>query len=282
MFEIMGKEQLASGIFQMVVSAPRVANKSLPGQFIILRINEYGERIPLTIKDSDPETGTVTIVFQAVGKTTMQLSALNVGDAILDLVGPLGNPTELPEGEAEVVCIGGGVGTACIYPQVKELARRGSRVTVIIGSRTRGLLIMEDDLRRFASRLIVCTDDGSYGEKGFVSDALKRLLEAGESLDLVIAIGPLMMMKAVADVTRPYDIHTIVSLNPIMVDGTGMCGGCRVTVGGEVKFTCVDGPEFDAHKVDFTELFMRQRHYLEEERLATDRYHLLMEGKENV
>ena len=185
----------------------------------------------------------------------------------------MGNPTELPESEAEVVCVGGGVGTACIYPQVKELARRGSAVTAIIGSRTRDLLIMEDELREVADRLIVCTDNGSYGEKGFVSDALKRSLEAGASPDLVIAIGPLLMMKAVADVTRPYDIHTIVSLNPIMVDGTGMCGGCRVTVGDEMKFTCVDGPEFDAHKVDFDELFMRQRYYMDEEKLAKERYH---------
>ena len=185
----------------------------------------------------------------------------------------MGNPTELPESEAEVVCVGGGVGTACIYPQVKELAHRGSHVTVIIGSRTRDLLIMEDELRKLADRLIVCTDDGSYGEKGFVSDALRGLLQAGADLELVIAIGPLMMMKAVADATRPYDIHTIVSLNPIMVDGTGMCGGCRVTVGDEMKFTCVDGPEFDAHKVDFDELFMRQRYYMDEEELAKERYH---------
>jgi ferredoxin--NADP+ reductase len=272
MFEIKEKEQLASGIFQMVISAPRVAKKALPGQFIILRIDESGERIPLTIKDSDAEAGTVTIVVQVAGKTTAQLSMLNVGDAISDLVGPLGNPTELPEGKAKVVCIGGGVGTACIYPQVKELARRGSDVTVIIGARTKDLLIMEDELRNLASRLIVCTDDGSYGEKGFVSGPLKKMLEAGERPDLVIAIGPLLMMKAVAGVTRGYAVHTIVSLNPIMVDGTGMCGGCRVTVGGEVKFTCVDGPEFDAHKVDFDELFMRQRYYLDEEKLAREKH----------
>jgi ferredoxin--NADP+ reductase len=272
MFEIKDKEQLAPGIFQMVISAPRVARKALPGQFIILRADERGERIPLTVKDSDPEAGTVTIVVQVAGKTTWQLSMLNAGDAILDFVGPLGNPTELPEGEAEVVCIGGGVGTACMYSQVKELACRGSDITAIIGARTKDLLIMEDELRELASRLIVCTDDGSYGEKGFVSEPLKKMLEAGERPDLVIAIGPLLMMKAVADVTREYDVHTIVSLNPIMVDGTGMCGGCRVTVGGEVKFTCVDGPEFDAHKVDFDELFMRQRYYLDEEKLAREKH----------
>jgi ferredoxin--NADP+ reductase len=279
MFKIRDKEQLATGIYQMVISAPRVAKKALPGQFIILRIHERGERIPLTIKDSDKEGGTVTIVFQVAGKTTAQLSTLNVGDAIRDLVGPLGNPTELPEGEASVVCIGGGVGTACIYPQVKELSRRGSHVTVITGARTRDLLIMEDELRELASRLIVCTDDGSYGEKGFVSDALKRMLEAGERPDLVIAIGPLMMMRVVADVTRVYDVHTIVSLNPIMVDGTGMCGGCRVTVGGEVKFTCVDGPEFDAHLVDFDELFMRQRYYLDEEKLASEKHNCIRSAR---
>ena len=272
MFEIKEKKQLAPGIFQMVISAPRVAKKALPGQFIILRIDETGERIPLTIKDSDPEAGTVTIVVQVAGKTTSQLSELGAGDAISDLVGPLGNPTELPEEKAKVICIGGGVGTACMYPQVKALARLGSDVTAIIGAKTKDLLIMEDELRELASRLIVCTDDGSYGEKGFVSDPLKKLLEAGERPDLVIAIGPLLMMKAVAGVTKPYSVHTIVSLNPIMVDGTGMCGGCRVTVGGETKFTCVDGPEFDAHEVDFDELFMRQRYYLDEEKLSKERH----------
>ena len=272
MFEIKEKEQLASGIFQMVVSAPRVAKKALPGQFIIFRIDEHGERIPLTIKDSDPDSGTVTIVFQIAGKTTSQLSTLNIGDALSDFVGPLGNPTELPEDKAKVVCMGGGVGTACMYPQVKELARRGSDVTAIIGAKTKELLIMEDEFRELATRLIVCTDDGSYGEKGFVTDPLRKMLEAGERPDLVIAIGPLLMMKAVANVTRGYGVHTIVSLNPIMVDGTGMCGGCRVTVGGETKFTCVDGPEFDAHEVDFDELFMRQRYYLDEEELAREKH----------
>ena len=272
MFEIKEKKQLAPGIFQMVILAPRVAKKALPGQFIILRLDETGERIPLTIKDSDPEAGTVTIVVQVAGKTTSQLSELGAGDAISDLVGPLGNPTELPEEKAKVICIGGGVGTACMYPQVKALARLGSDVTAIIGAKTKDLLIMEDELRALANRLIVCTDDGSYGEKGFVSDPLKKLLEAGERPDLVIAIGPLLMMKAVAGVTKPYSVHTIVSLNPIMVDGTGMCGGCRVTVGGETKFTCVDGPEFDAHEVDFDELFMRQRYYLDEEKLSKERH----------
>jgi len=272
MFEIKEKEQLASGIFQMVISAPRVAKKALPGQFIILRIDETGERIPLTIKDSDSEAGTVTIVVQVAGKTTSLLSELNAGDALLDFVGPLGNPTELPEDKAKVVCVGGGVGTACMYPQVKELKRRGCDVTVIIGSRTKDMLIMEDDLQEFADRFIVCTDDGSYGRKGFVSEPLKDMLEAGEKPDLVLSIGPLMMMRAVAEVTRPYGVHTIVSLNPIMIDGTGMCGGCRVTVGGEVKFTCVDGPEFDAHEVDFKELFMRQRYYLDEEKASKEKH----------
>ncbi len=272
MFEIKERKQLAPGIFQMVIPAPRIAKKALPGQFIILRIDESGERIPLTIKDSDPEAGTVTIVVQIAGKTTSQLSELGAGDAISDFVGPLGNPTELPEGKARVICIGGGVGTACMYSQMKELARRGSHVTAIIGAKTKDLLIMEYELRELASRLIVCTDDGSYGEKGFVSDPLKKILEAGEKPDLVIAIGPLLMMKAVAGVTKPYGVHTIVSLNPIMVDGTGMCGGCRVTVGGETKFTCVDGPEFDAHLVDFDELFMRQRYYLDEEKLSKERH----------
>ena len=272
MFEIKEKKHLAPIVFQMAISAPRVAKKAQPGQFIILRIDENGERIPLTIKDSDPEKGTVTIVVQVAGKTTAQLAQLKAGDSISDFVGPLGNPTELPEDKSRVICIGGGVGTACMYPQVKELARRGHHVTVIIGFRTKELIIMEEELGELADKLIVCTDDGSYGEAGFVSDALKKLLEAGEHPDLVIAIGPLMMMKVVADVTREYDVHTIVSLNPIMVDGTGMCGGCRVTVGGEVKFACVDGPEFDAHQVDFKELFMRQRYYLDEEKLAKEKH----------
>lgn len=272
MFEIVKKEQLAPVIYQMEVVAPRVAKKALPGQFIIIRVDEHGERIPLTIKDSDPEKGTIKIVFQVVGKTTTALSELNVGDHILDLVGPLGNPTELPEGKSKVICIGGGVGTACMFPQVKELSKRGSDVTAIIGARTKELIILEDEIREYVSRLIVCTDDGSYGKKGFVSDALREILQSGERPDLVIAIGPTLMMRSVADVTREYGIHTLVSLNPIMVDGTGMCGGCRVTVGGQVKFTCVDGPEFDAHKVDFDELLMRQRYYLEEERISKERH----------
>jgi len=272
MFEIKEKEQLAPVIYQMVISAERTAKKALPGQFIIIRIDETGERIPLTIRDSDPEKSTITIVFQVAGKTTTHLSELNVGDSILDVVGPLGNPTDLPEGESNVICVGGGVGTACMFPQVKELSRRGSYVTAIVGARTKELVLLEDDFRKYASRMIVCTDDGSYGKKGFVTDALRELLDAGEKPDLVIAIGPLMMMKFLADVTKEYGVHTIVSLNPIMVDGTGMCGGCRVTVGGEVKFTCVDGPEFDAHKVDFNELLMRQKYYLDEEKISKEKH----------
>lgn len=279
MFEIKEKKQLATIIFQMVISAPRIAKKALPGQFIIIRIDERGERIPLTIQDSDSETGTISIVFQVAGKTTTYLSELDEGDMLLDIVGPLGNPTELPEGKSKVVCVGGGVGTACMYPQVKELAKRGSEVIAIVGARTKELVILEDDLRKYATKLIVCTDDGSYGRKGFVSDALKEILDSGEKPDLVIAIGPLVMMRAIADLTKPYGVHTIVSLNPIMVDGTGMCGGCRVTVGGEVKFTCVDGPEFDAHKVDFNELLMRQRYYLEEEKLSKEKYTCRLSSK---
>ncbi len=272
MFEIKEKKQLATIIFQMVISAPRIAKKALPGQFIIIRIDERGERVPLTIQDSDAEAGTISIVFQVAGKTTTYLSELNAGDMLLDVVGPLGNPTELPEGKSKVVCVGGGVGTACMYPQVKELSKRGSEVTAIVGARTKELVILEDDLRKYATKLIICTDDGSYGRKGFVSDALKEILDSGDKPDLVIAIGPLIMMRVIADLTKPYGVHTIVSLNPIMVDGTGMCGGCRVTVGGEVKFTCVDGPEFDAHKVDFNELLMRQRYYLEEEKTSKEKY----------
>jgi len=285
MFKIKSKEQLAPIIYQMVVSAPRVAKKALPGQFIIIRIDERGERIPLTIKDSDPEAGTITIVFQVAGRTTTYLSELNIGDDVLDLVGPLGNPTDLPEGKSKVICVGGGVGTACMFPQVKELSRRGSDVTAIVGARTKELVLLEDDFRKYATKLIVCTDDGSYGRKGFVSDALKEILESGDKPDLVIAIGPLMMMRVIADVTKAFDVHTVVSLNPIMVDGTGMCGGCRVTVGGEVKFTCVDGPEFDAHKVDFNELLMRQRYYLDEEKLSKEKHECqldLQKGNINV
>ncbi len=272
MFEVKYKEQLASGIFQMAISAPRVAKKALPGQFIILKIDEYGERIPLTIKDNDPGEGTVTIVFQVAGKSTLQLSLLKTGDMIEDFVGPLGNQTKLPDSKSRVVCIGGGVGTACMYSQVKELVRRNSAVTAIIGARTKNLLIMGDDLKEIGAELIICTDDGSYGLKGFVSNALENMLQTGEKIDLVLAIGPLLMMKSIADVTQGYGVHTLVSLNPIMVDGTGMCGGCRVTVGGVTKFTCVDGPEFDAHLVDFDELFMRQRYYLDEEKLAKEKH----------
>ncbi len=272
MFEIKEKKQLATIIFQMVISAPRIAKKALPGQFIIIRIDERGERIPLTIQDSDTEAGTISIVFQVAGKTTTYLSELNAGDMLLDVVGPLGNPTELPDGKSKLVCDGGGVGTACMYPQVKELSKRGSEVTAIVGARTKELVILEDDLRKYATKLIICTDDGSYGRKGFVSDALKEILDSGDKPDLVIAIGPLIMMRVIADLTKPYGVHTVVSLNPIMVDGTGMCGGCRVTVGGEVKFTCVDGPEFDAHKVDFNELLMRQRYYLEEEKTSKEKH----------
>ncbi len=270
MYKIREKTVLNPQVKKMVVEAPHVVRRALPGQFIILRIDEDGERIPLTIADTDKEKGTVTIIFQEVGKTTAQLGALGAGDALQDFVGPLGTPSHL-DGYKKAVVIGGGLGTAIAYPQAKALHEKGAEVTTIIGFRNKELILLEDELKKCSSQLFVTTDDGSNGTKGFVSDILKQLLDSGNTYDLVIAIGPLVMMKAVANVTRPYGIKTIVSMNPVMVDGTGMCGGCRVTVGGKTKFACVDGPDFDGHEVDFDEAMRRSAMYGAMEKESTQR-----------
>ncbi len=264
MYKIVNKRALNAFVSLMEIEAPLIAAKGKAGQFVILRVNETGERIPLTLADEDPERGTITIMYQKVGKTTDLLDTLNVGDAILDVVGPLGKATDL-DGFKRVAVIGGGVGCAIAYPEAKALHRLGAHVDMIAGFRNRDIIMLEQDLEAVSSRLFVMTDDGSNGNKGFVTTKLQELLDAGEKYDLVIAIGPLPMMRAVANVTKPYDIKTIVSMNPIMVDGTGMCGGCRLTVGGETKFACVDGPEFDAHQVDWDEAMHRSGQYKEQE-----------------
>jgi ferredoxin--NADP+ reductase len=251
----------------LVVSAPLIAKKAHAGQFVILRIDEYGERFPLTLVDWNPEEGSIVLIIQEVGASTKKMGNLNAGDYVEDIVGPLGNPTHVGK-YGEVAVIGGGVGTALIYPWVRVLKEAGNYVVTILGARNVSLLLLEEELRSLSDELHISTDDGTKGIKGLTSDVLKSLLEEGRKLDLVMAAGPVPMMRAVAEVTRPFRIKTIVSLNPIMVDGTGMCGGCRVTVGGETKFACVDGPEFDAHQVDFRELTNRLRTYLEEESKA--------------
>jgi ferredoxin--NADP+ reductase len=255
---------------QFVIEAPRIARKQLPGQFVILRLYDAGERIPLTIKGSDPLRGTITIVVQSVGKTTSLLNDLEAGDAILDVVGPLGKPSEIEE-FGNVVVIGGGVGTAIALPTARALRDAGNHVTAILGARTKDLLILEDEVRAASDELFVMTDDGSYGGHGLVTDKLRDLMAAG-SIDYILAIGPVPMMKAVAEATREPKIRTVVSLNSIMVDGTGMCGGCRVIVGGKSAFACVDGPEFDAHDVDFKVMSQRNAMYREYEQLAMERY----------
>jgi len=277
--KILKKEVLTPQIKLMVVEAPWVAKRAKPGQFVILRINEEGERIPLTIADYDPALGTVTIIFQEVGKTTMMLGELEEGDDILDFVGPLGREIE-ERYFGHVVCVGGGVGIAPTYPKAKTLKACGNKVTSIIGARTASLLFWEEKMRSVSDVLYVTTDDGTYGEKGFVTHVLERVLKS-EKVDLVVAVGPVMMMKMVSLLTKEYGVPTLVSLNPIMVDGTGMCGCCRVTVDGKCRFTCVDGPVFDGWKVDFDELLARQRTYLEEERRALDLW-LTEKAKEEV
>jgi ferredoxin--NADP+ reductase len=264
-YRILKKETLSEQVKLMVIDAPLVAKKAQPGQFIILRVSEMGERIPLTIADYDAEAGTVTIIFQEVGKTTLQLGMLNEGDYILDFVGPLGMPSHFDSSFKKVAVIGGGLGTAIAYPQAKKLHSMGVEVTSIIGFRTKDLIILEKEVGAVSDKLIVMTDDGSNGNKGFVTDALKAEIEAGEKFDLVVAIGPLVMMKYVSQLTKQYGIKTIVSMNPVMIDGTGMCGGCRITVGGKTKFACVDGPDFDGHEVDFDEAMRRQGMYKKQE-----------------
>lgn len=270
MFKILQKENLCPSVVRMIVEAPLIAAKAQAGQFVILRVTEDGERIPLTIADSDGNAGTVTIIFQTVGATTLVLSRLNVGDCLQDLVGPLGRATET-EGLKKVAVIGGGVGTAIAYPVAKKLYQKGAEVHCVVGFRNRELVILQEEFASVSHRLITMTDDGSFGEKGLVTDALRRLIESGERYDEVIAIGPLPMMKFVSLLTKEYGIKTVVSMNPIMIDGTGMCGGCRLTVGGETRFACVDGPEFDGHQVDFDEAIERSRLYREQERHAYER-----------
>lgn len=264
MYKILNKRQLNETVVLMDIDAPFVAKKALAGQFIILRVDEYGERIPLTIADYDREKGTVTIIFQIAGATTQLLSTLKEGDSLKDFAGPLGKATEL-EGYKKVCVIGGGVGCAIAYPSAKALFKNGAEVDVIAGFRSRDIVILEDEFKAVSSNLYITTDDGSYGEKGFVTDKLKSLIDGGNNYDLVLAIGPVPMMKFVCKTTEPYGIKTLVSLNPIMIDGSGMCGGCRVNVGGEIKFACVDGPDFDGHSVNFDELMKRNSTYKEQE-----------------
>lgn len=272
MFPIVKKRVLNETVTLMEIEAPLVARKALPGQFIIFRIDEEGERIPLTIAGYDREKGTVTIIFQKVGYTTMKLDTLNEGDALLDFVGPLGEPSHT-EGVKRAAVIGGGLGVAIAYPQAKALHEAGCEVDLIVGFRNEHLIILKDELAAACTDLTIMTDDGSNGNKGFVTQALQAKLDAGKAYDEVIAIGPLPMMKAVCDLTKPKDIKTIVSMNPIMIDGTGMCGGCRVTVGGVTKFACVDGPDFDGRQVDWAEAISRSRMFRPEEQRAMEKLH---------
>lgn len=265
MYEIVKRDQLNDSVVRMEVYAPHIAKKARAGQFIIFRVDEMGERVPLTIADYDRTKGTITIIFQTVGKSTKLLASMNEGDAILDFVGPLGVATHVDESVKRVCVIGGGVGTAIAYPQAKALFNAGIYVDMIAGFRSHDIVILEDEMKAVTNNLYLMTDDGSYGEKGLVTQKLEQLLEGTQGYDLVIAIGPVVMMKFVCKTTEKYNVKTLVSLNPIMVDGTGMCGGCRVTVGGETKFACVDGPDFDGHKVDFDELIHRNSFYRERE-----------------
>lgn len=264
MYRIIKKESLASSIKRIIVEAPFVSSNAKAGQFVMVMVDENGERIPLTLADTDKSKGLITLIFQEVGFSTKKLAALNEGDAIFGILGPLGKPTYL-EKFGTVICIGGGVGIAEIYPVSRAFKEAGNSVIGIIGARLKGFLILEEEMRKICNELFVTTDDGSYGRKGFVTDVLKELLDKNTQNIIVYAIGPVPMMAKVAEVTRPYKVKTIVSLNPIMVDATGMCGSCRVTVAGQTKFGCVDGPEFDAHEVDFKELMQRLSFFKEEE-----------------
>jgi ferredoxin/flavodoxin---NADP+ reductase len=266
-YPIVRAQTIAPGLSRLAVLAPAVARRRQAGQFVIVRAHADGERIPLTIVDASPDEGTVTLVVQAVGASTRLIAGLRAGDALVDLVGPLGNPTPLVE-RARVACVGGGVGAAEVLPIARALSARGNRIDTVLGARTRELVILEDELARTSATLVVTTDDGSYGRAGRVVDPLHERLADGSGWDAVYAVGPLPMMKAVAELTRPYAVRTIVSVNALMIDGTGMCGGCRLTVDGTIRFACVDGPEFDAHAVDFDELIRRGAAYRKQERLA--------------
>ncbi len=273
MFQILSKQELAQGtVVANEIHAPRIAAKARPGQFIILRVNETGERIPLTMADTNPQRGTITIIYQVVGKTTALLKTLQVGDHIMDVVGPLGRPTPIAK-KGTVICVGGGTGVAVLHPITRGMKQAGNKVITIIGARTKDLLILEDKMRAVSDELYVCTDDGSYGHHGFVTDVLKEQLQKlGSEVKEAVCIGPVPMMKFCSRVTAEYGVPTLVSLNAIMVDGTGMCGCCRVDVGGETKFACVDGPEFDGHKVDFDNLMQRLTAYLPQEKEAYERF----------
>ncbi len=276
MNRIESKQQLAEDVYRMQVEAPLIARERLPGQFVIVQLdNDYGERIPLTIADADPEGGTISLIFQAVGKTTHKLAERNPGDTIESVLGPLGKPTHI-EKFGTVVCVGGGIGVAPLYPIAKGMKAAGNRLVVIMGARTQALLILEEEMRRIADELIVCTDDGSYGRKSLVTDPLKEVCTRVPKPDLAVAIGPPVMMKFCSEATRPHSVPTVVSLNTIMIDGTGMCGGCRVTVGGKTRFVCVDGPEFDGHQVDFDNMIQRLKSYKKIEDEAHRRCHMDM------
>lgn len=267
MYKIIEKKEVGQNTKLMTIEAPRVAKNAQPGQFIILRIDENGERIPLTIADFDKRKGTITIIFLEVGKTTRQLGRLNIGDSILNFVGPLGMPSDIRK-YGTVVCIGGGVGIAPLYPIVKAMKKEGNYVISILGARNKSLVLLEEEIKAFSDEIYITTDDGSKGHKGFVSDILQQLVDKNLSIDLVMAIGPVIMMKVVSTLTKKYGIRTLVSLNPIMVDGTGMCGGCRVSIGDQIKFACVDGPEFDGHLVDFENLMLRNNRFTSQEKEA--------------
>lgn len=271
MYKILAREDLAPVTKLFRVEAPEVARKALPGQFVVVRIDERGERIPLTIADWDLAEGSLTLIFQEVGATTMRLGTLRAGDALADLIGPLGLPSEI-HNFGTVVCVGGGVGIAPVYPIARALREAGNHVISIIGARNKDLLFWEDKMRVVSDELIVCTDDGSYARKALVTEPLKELLENRNSVDRVVTIGPAIMMKFCCRTTQPFGVKTIVSINSIMVDATGMCGACRISVGGQTKFVCVDGPDFDGHQVDWDLLMARQRIYLDEEKLALERY----------
>jgi ferredoxin--NADP+ reductase len=277
MFKIVQRKEMAGGTIVLnEIEAPLIAKKAKPGQFVILKANEAGERIPLTMADSNPEKGTITIIYMVVGKSTAIFKALKVGEGYQDVIGPLGKPTHL-EKLGTVVCVGGGTGIAVLNPITKGLKEIGNNVISIIGARSKDILILEDEMQAASHKLHVCTDDGSYGHHGFVTEVLKQVLEK-EDVKLVVAIGPVPMMKFVSKITKDFNVPTMVSLNPIMVDGTGMCGGCRVSVGGETKFACVDGPEFDGHKVDFDELMRRLQAYSEDEKKCYNDYCTLQQA----
>ncbi|MBO5363861.1 MAG: sulfide/dihydroorotate dehydrogenase-like FAD/NAD-binding protein [Clostridia bacterium] len=281
MFQIIKKVALNPSVSMMVVEAPYIARKAEPGQFIILRIDEQGERVPFTIADYDREAGTVTIIFQVVGGTTERLNTLKEGDSLLNFVGPLGKASEF-EDVKSVAVIGGGLGTAIAYPQAKKLHRMGVSVDMINGFRNKDLIMIEAECKAACTNLYTMTDDGSNGNQGFVTAKLEELIQAGNQYDLVVAIGPLVMMKAVCELTKKHGIKTIVSMNPVMIDGTGMCGGCRITVGGETKFACVDGPDFDGHLVDFDQAIRRSKMFAESERKSREAHRCRLEGMEHA